>query len=250
MDFRGKKVVVTGAASGIGKRAALGMGLRGADVAIVDINEEGARKVAGEIGEAGGNTMVLTTDLSKPSEIKEMVDKVVSGLGRIDAQANVAAIYPGSEIADVSEEYWDMMMAMDLRGVFFTTQAVMSVMIEQGGGSIVNVASGAAFKPIRGQVVYSAAKGGIVAMNRVFALEGARKGVRVNVVAPGPTASETMLATQSREWMDAYAASMVPGRMMDPAEVGDAIVFLCSDAARGISGAIINVNGGDYMPSG
>ena len=250
MDFNGKTVVVTGAASGIGKQAALGMGRRGATVALVDINEEGSRKVAAEIGEAGGKTMVLTMDLSKPSEITEMTERVVSAFGRIDAQANVAAIYPPSALFDVTEEYWDMIMAMDLRGVFITTQTVMKVMIEQGGGSIVNVASGAAFKPIENQAVYSAAKGGIVAMNRVFALEGARKGVRVNIVAPGPTASETILAQRSQEAIAAAEAKMVPGRRREPAEVGDAIVFLCSDAARGISGAIINVNGGDYMPSG
>ena len=121
-------------------------------------------------------------------------------------------------------------------------------MAAQGSGAIVNVASGAAFRAVEGQVAYSAAKAGLVGMSRVLAFEFARKGVRVNVVAPGHTLSEGVLATVSRERIEEMAATLVPGRFMTPEEPANAIIWLCSGAASGINGAIINVNGGNYMP--
>ena len=250
MEFSGKTALVTGAASGIGKATALGFGKGGANVALLDVNKDGAKQVAAQIDTSGKRTMVCKVDMSKPSEVRATLQSVQKRFGRIDALANVAAIFPNARALDVSEEMWDRVMSIDLRGVFFCCQEAMRIMIPQGNGAIVNVASGAAFRAIEGLVVYSAAKAGLVGMSRVLALECARKGVRINVVAPGHTASDTVLKNSPKERMKAVADSLVPGRWMTPEESAAAILWLCSDAASGVNGAIINVNGGNHMPQG
>ena len=248
MDFSGMTAVVTGAASGIGKAAALGFGKAGANVALLDLNDEGATQVAKEIDSTGVRAVVWRVDMADISQVRATLRAVHARFGRLDAVANVAAIYPIAKVTDVTEEFWDRVLSIDLRGVFFCCQEALRIMVAQGTGAIVNVASGAAFRPVDGQVAYSAAKAGLVGMSRVLAFESARKGVRVNVVAPGHTLSEGALVLASKEQIEEMAATLVPGRFMTPQEPANAIVWLCSGAASGINGAIINVNGGNYMP--
>jgi len=248
MTHAGKAIAVTGGASGIGKEAALAMARGGASIVIIDINEDAARRVAAEVQGAGGRGVVVRADLSSVAEVRASIHRAADAYGRMDAVANVAAIYPAAGVFDVTEELWERIMAVDLRGVFFACQEALKLMIAQGHGSIVNVASAAAFRARRGQVAYSAAKGGVVAMSRVLALEGARKGVRVNVVAPGPTATDTILGTFDRQQAKAFGERLVPGRWVEPREVAAAIAFLCSDAASGINGAVLAVSAGDWMP--
>jgi NAD(P)-dependent dehydrogenase (short-subunit alcohol dehydrogenase family) len=250
MDFSGKTAVVTGAASGMGRATAVGFGEAGANVALLDVNEEGANRVAEQIDGSGARTMVYGVDMAKPAEIRAALCAVKERFGRIDCLANVAAIYDLVQVPDVTEEYWDGMMSVNLRGVFFCCQEALRVMVDQGQGAIVNVASGAAFYPIQGMAVYTATKAGLVGMSRVLALESARTGVRVNVMAPGHTLSETMLDTLPQEEIEAMAAALIPGRFMTPEEPANAILWLCSDEASGVNGAIINVNGGNHMPQG
>jgi len=149
---------------------------------------------------------------------------------------------------DVTEDHWDSIMNLDVRGVFFTSQAAMRIMIDQGSGAIVNIASGAAFRPLQNMVAYCTAKASILGMSRVLAHEGGPKGVRVNTVAPGHTASETILLHQTQEQLDEAAEELLSKRWLEPEEVAEGIVFLSSEKARGINGAIININGGNYMP--
>ena len=248
MDFSGMTAVVTGAASGIGKQTALGFGKAGANVALLDLDYDGARQVAREIDSTGVRAIVWKVDMADTSQVRATLQAAHARFGRLDAVANVAAIYPTAKIADVTEEFWDRIHSIDLRGVFFCCQEALRIMAAQGSGAIVNVASGAALRAAEGQVAYSAAKAGLVGMSRVLAFEFARKGVRVNVVAPGHTLSEGVLATVSRERIEEMAATLVPGRFMTPEEPANAIIWLCSGAASGINGAIINVNGGNYMP--
>ncbi len=257
MDLSGRTAVVTGAASGMGKATAIGFGHAGANVALLDLNEHGAQKIADTIDSTGERAMVCTVDIADPSAVRETLDAVRAHFGRLDAVANVAAIFPptnadinAANALEVTEEYWDRLLAVNLRGVFFCCQAAIRIMIEQGSGAIVNVASGAAFRPIKGMSTYSASKAGVVGMSRVLALECARKGIRVNIVAPGHTLTEGNLQYLSREEIDAIGATLVPGRVMTPEEPANAIIWLCSDEASGINGAIINVNGGNHMPQG
>ena len=247
MEFTGKTAIVTGAANGIGRATAVAFGKAGANVAAVDIDDDGAKRVAAQIEDTGGAATAYQADLTKPAQIKATVQQVVDTYGRVDALANVAAIYPRATVLEVTEEYWDRMMDLNLRAVFFCCQEALRVMLPQGSGVIVNIASGAAFRGIEGLSVYSAAKGGVVSLSRGLALEVARTGVRVNVVAPGNTDTDGIRANLTQEQVDAAAAELVSGRWMEPEEIAAAILFLCSDAASGINGAIINVNGGNYM---
>lgn len=248
MDLSGKTAVVTGAASGIGRATAVGFGEAGANVALLDVNDEGAEKVAEQIEAVGTEAMVCKVDLAKPSETRAALQAVHQRFGRLDALANVAAIFPQAKVPDVTEEFWDRVMSIDLRGAFFCCQEATRIMVAQGHGAIVNVASGAAFRPLEGHAVYSAAKAGLVGMSRVLALECARMGVRVNIVAPGHTETDTTIDNVPKAKRDAVAATLVPGRWMTAEEQANAIVWLCSDAASGVNGAIVNVNGGNYMP--
>ena len=248
MDMTGKIAAVTGAASGIGKRAALLYAEHGAKVALIDINGEGAAQVARQIEDTGGEAKAFTADLSKPDDARRVIADIAAHFGRVDALANVAAIYPRAGVLDATEEHWDKVMDLNVRGVFFTSQAAMKVMTEQKGGAIVNIASGAAFRPLENMVAYCTAKAGLLGMSRVLALEGAPHGVRVNTVAPGHTASETILTYNTAETLNEMAQDLVSKRWLEPEEIAQGVVFLSSDAASGINGAILNINGGNFMP--
>lgn len=250
-EVDGKVALVTGAAGGIGRATATLFGAEGASVALLDVNGAGATTIAERISsEHGVETIVIGADLTKVAAIEDAFGQTLDRFGRVDAVANVAAIYPAASVVDTDEAFWDQVMDLNLRSVFFCCREAMRAMSERGGGSIVNVAAGAAFVGTRGLAVYSASKSGLLGMSRVMALEGARRGVRVNIVAPGPTVTETTLQSLTEEERLAQARRLPAGRHMQPEEVAEAIVFLCSDRASGINGDIINVNAASYTSDG
>ena len=248
MSFEGKLAVVTGAASGIGKQTAHAFARGGAGVALVDIDQAGAEQVAARIEADGGSASVFAADLSDVGAIRDLLRRVVERYDRIDALANIAAIYPTMRTLEITEEHWDRILDLNLRGVFFVCQEAIKIMLERGGGAIVNIASGAAFFPLPGFAAYSASKAGLLGVTRALALETARTDVRINVVAPGPTETEGTSISLTEKQRRAIASTITPGRWLMPDEIADAIVYLCSDAARGIHGAVLNVNGGSWMP--
>ena len=248
MLFEGEVAIVTGAASGMGRATAALLGKAGARVVVADVNEERGSKVAQDIRSTGGEAMFHRVDLTSLPDMQALAAATMERYGQIDVLSNVAAIYPSAPFLETTPEAWERIINVDLRGVFFLTQEVIRRMVSRERGSVINVASGAAFRPVPGMAAYSAAKGGLVSMTRTIAQEVAKYHIRVNVVAPGHTASETVVGKYSREALDAMAKSLVPGRWMEPEEVAEAIVFLASSAASGMTGAVINVNGGDYMP--
>jgi NAD(P)-dependent dehydrogenase (short-subunit alcohol dehydrogenase family) len=248
VSLEGKLAVVTGAASGIGKQTAHAFARADAELALVDLDPSGAEEVAQQIRAHGGTASAYAADLSKVDQIRSVLRRIVDEKSRIDALANIAAIYPMQPTLEVTEEHWDAVLDLNLRGVFFACQEAIKLMLERGGGAIVNIASGAAFFPLPKLAAYAASKAGLLGVTRALALETARAGIRINTVAPGPTETEGTGANQTSQQRQAMADTMVPGRWRTPDEIADAIVFLCSDAARGIHGAILNVNGGSWMP--
>ena len=248
MRFDGKLAMVTGAASGIGLRTARAFAREGAELALVDLDEAGIEAVAREIRNAGGQASAYATDLSRVDRIRALFADVKAAHGRIDALANIAAVYPTSPLLEVTEEHWDAVLGVNLRGVFFCCQEAIGIMAGQGGGAIVNIASGAAFRPLEGMVAYCTSKAGLVGMTRVLALYTARKGVRINTVAPGHTDTEGNQVMSAEIDRREEADKLISGRWLEPEEIADAILFLCSEAARGVHGAILNVNGGNWMP--
>jgi len=248
VSFEGKLAVVTGAASGIGKQTAHAFARGGAEIALVDIDQAGAKRVAARIEADGGSASVYEADLSDVGEVRNVFRRLVERHDRIDALANIAAIYPTMPTLEITEEHWDRVLDLNLRSVFFACQEAIKLMLERGGGAIVNIASGAAFFPLPGFAAYSGSKAGLLGATRALALETARTDVRINVVAPGPTETEGTGLRLTEKQRQAIANAITPGRWLAPDEIADAIVYLCSDAARGIHGAILNVNGGSWMP--
>jgi NAD(P)-dependent dehydrogenase (short-subunit alcohol dehydrogenase family) len=245
-EFADRVIVVSGGARGIGRATVELLAGENATVVIADANIDAGSIVAKGLG---SSVVVEEVDLRSVQSIGAVVERTVDRFGRVDGLANVAAVYPSASFVETTPEMFDLIAEVNLRGSFFFAQHVARAMIRtHTAGAIVNVASGAAHRPVRSQAAYSASKGGVVAMSRTMAQELAEHQIRVNVVSPGHTKSETVLAQTSVEQLDALGESLFGGRWMEPQEVAAAIVFLLSDAARAMTGATLNVNLGDYMP--
>lgn len=254
MGIEGKVAVVTGAASGIGRGAARVFAREGAKVVVTDgVNIEGGLQTVALIKDAGGEATFIECDVSREGDVEAMVAQTVESYGSLDLAYNNAGVGPDGvripiePITESSTGFWELHLDVNLTGVYFCLKHEMRQMIQQGGGAIVNCASAQAFRQIPGFAAYGATKTGIAALTKVAALEGGRSGVRVNCVCPGPIA-RTMLSDNicsSAEGMRERMIQGVPlGRMGDPEEVGEAVLWLCSDAASFITGAILPVDGG------
>jgi len=242
LDFKGKIAVVTGGASGIGKSCCLSIAEKGATVIAVDRNENGAKAVADEIKQKGGNAEGLSLDIVNITQIKEVVDYIENKYSRIDILINCAGITQVITIEDITETEWDRMLGIDLKGPFFVNQAVINVMKKNNSGKIVNLGSVAG--EVGGIVVganYVAAKAGIIGLTKSLAKSSAKYGINVNTVSPG------FIDTEMTKDLN-QDVKMVPlGRKGTSEEVSDVILFLCSDYARYLTGVNLDVNGGLHM---
>ena len=185
-NFTGKVILITGASRGIGEALAKGFCELGGQVILTSRKQESLDKVAAGINSSGGKACAIACHVGKSEDRKKLVDEIYSKFGKVDVLVNNAATNPlFGPAMDASEEAWDKIFEVNLKGPFLLTKAIAAKMIEKGGGAIVNVSSVAGFKPMMGLGVYSISKAGIIMMTKVFAAELGEKGIRVNAVAPG-----------------------------------------------------------------
>jgi NAD(P)-dependent dehydrogenase (short-subunit alcohol dehydrogenase family) len=246
--LRGKSVLLTGAAGGIGRETAFAFAAAGARVAAVDLNQAQAEAVVGEL--EGGPHLALGCDLRRLSTHKPLVEKVVEAFGSLDALVQTAAVLiRRASVFDVSEADWDVQHDVNLKASFFLAQTVARVMVEQGrGGRIINFTSqGWQSGGFGGSVAYAATKGGIVSMTRGLARSLARDRITVNAVSPGAADTAMMRSGMDDAALAATVAQIPLGHMAQPSQLTGAVLFLASDHADYITGATINVSGGWLM---
>ena len=245
LDFSGKAVLVTGSSVGIGAGIARRFGQAGADVAIhYHSHAEEAQMLASTLANMGCRTLTVKADVADPSEVQAMVDEVVAALGKIDVLVNNAGIYPHASLLDMTPSDWGETVDINLRGVFLCTQAVARHMSQRGeGGSIVNISSIEAVNPAPGHSHYTTSKAGVMMFTMTAALELGEHNIRVNAVAPGLINAPQLPAAWPEglaRWLDRAPL----GRVGEPEDIGDACLFLASDAARWITGVHLIVDGG------
>ena len=247
--FGDRVAIVTGGASGIGRATALQLGAEGATVVVADINLEGAKKVAEDIRGNGGSARPGHVDVTDAKTADALIDETLAEHSRIDILVSNAGWDRAKPFIDTDEDFWDRVIAINFRGHLAMTKAVLPVMIDQGYGRIVTVASDAGRVGSTGEVVYSGAKGAVIAFTKGLAREVARHGITVNCVAPGLT--DTPLLAGITEGADKLMAAIVRsiplGRVGKPEEVARAILFFGSSDADYITGQTLSVNGGLTM---
>jgi NAD(P)-dependent dehydrogenase (short-subunit alcohol dehydrogenase family) len=251
-SLRGKTAIVTGGSRGIGKAIALGFAKAGAKVAITSRKINDLEANAAEIEALGGEAFPVQAHLGKVEEISRMVSTVVGKFGRIDILVNNAGGNPAlATVLDSDERLWETIMNLNLKGLYFTSQAVAKVMRKQGGGNIINVASVDGFKPVRGVSIYSISKAGVRMITRAFALELAAFNIRVNTIVPGPISTKLFdsnwfhLPPEEAKKQKEVLAKFTPmGRIGEPDEIVGAAIYLASDASTYTTGAEIVIDGG------
>ena len=244
LDFRGKRVLVTGAGSGLGGGIALRFAEAGASVAVhYRKSETGASRLVAEIEKLKRKAVAIQADVSRARDVAKLVEKTVAALGGLDVLVNNAGTYPVSPLVEMREEEWDSVIADNLTSVHLCTQAAARHMMKNGGGAIINIASIEAEKPAPGHSHYNAAKAGVVMYTRTAAQELGQHGIRVNAVSPGLIWREGIEQAWP-EGVEAYLRAVPLGRLGQPDDVADACLFLASPAARWITGANLVVDGG------
>jgi NAD(P)-dependent dehydrogenase (short-subunit alcohol dehydrogenase family) len=242
MRLAGKVALVTGAAGGIGAATAVRFAREGALVAVNDARPDGLEAVAGAIRSAGGEALVVAADVTRKTECERMVKAAMEAFGRLDILINNAGINRDAMAAKMTEEQWDAVLDVNLKGTFLCAQAVLPGMRERGWGRVVNTSSIGSLGNI-GQANYAASKAGVIGLTKTLALEYAKHGVTVNAVAPGPVMT-AMLASVPDAVRDKIVAQVPVGRIAAPDDIAGVHVFLCSDEASFITGQVIFADGG------
>jgi len=251
-SLKGKTAIVTGGSRGIGKAIALGFAKAGAKVAVTSRKLNDLEANAKEIKMFGGEAFPVQAHLGKMEEINRMVNTVMDKFGRIDILVNNAGTSPAmGTVLDSDERIWETIINLNLKGVYFTSQAVAKIMKKQGGGKIINIASIDGFKPEPGVSVYSISKAGVRMITRAFALELAPFNIQVNTIAPGPISTKLLdshwfnLPPEEAKKEKEAMAKMTPiGRIGEPDEIAGAAIYLASDASNYTTGAEIVIDGG------
>jgi len=253
MRLKDKVAIVTGSARGMGRVFALRFAKEGAKLTVCDILD--CKPVAEEIKAAGGEVLALKTDVTSEKDTAEMAKKTVERFGRIDILVNNAAIIGTIETKDfvkpveeIVSADWDKILAVNIKGVFLSSKAVIPYMKKQGGGKIVNMASTVAFSGLPHFIHYSTSKGGIVTMTRGLARALGEFNINVNAVAPGLIMTEAMQGAYTPEfYQELVATKQLIRKNVEPEDVANAVLFMASDEADKITGQTLAVNAGEYL---
>jgi len=243
----GKVALVTGASSGIGRATALAFAREGAKVVVADVTVEGGEETVAQVKKAGGEAIFVKTDVSKAVEVEALVAKAVATYGQLDCAHNNAGIAGKAKtVVDDTDDNWDRILAINLKGVWLCMKYEIAHMLRQGGGAIVNTASGAGLIGVRRVGAYVASKHGVVGLTKTAALEYAKAGIRVNCVCPGPIDTPMLqgIGGSNQVVIERMVTAQPGGRLGQPAEIAEAVVWLCSDAASFVTGLPMPVDGG------
>jgi len=246
-ELEGKVALVTGASSGIGRESALAFAAAGARVVVSDVVVDGGEETVSEIRSAGGEATFVRADVSQTAEVEALVRQTVETYGRLDCAHNNAGIEGDmAPTAECAEANWDRTIAINLKGVWLCMKSEIRQMLRQGGGAIVNTSSAAGLVGFANLPAYVASKHGIAGLTKTAALEYAEQGIRVNAVCPGVihTPMIDRIVNGDAETEAQFTALEPVGRMGSPAEVAQAVVWLCSDAASFVTGLAMPVDGG------
>ncbi len=243
----GQVALITGAANGIGRAAALAFGREGANVVLADLDDEAGRAAAVDVADLGVDALFVRTDVAVPADVAALVAQAIERFGRLDAAFNNAGIEGvQAPTAESTLDNWNHVLAVNLTGVFVCMQHEIAEMVARGRGAIVNNSSVAGLVGFAGIPAYTAAKHGVVGLTKTAALDYATQGIRVNAVCPGVIATE--MITRFTHGNDAAAAGLLAtepvGRLGRPEEIADAVVWLCSERASFVTGQAIAVDGG------
>jgi len=246
MDFTGKTALVTGSGSGIGKTIALQFAARGADIVVNDVSEENAKTTVAEIENLGRSAVLCCANVASRIEVEEMFALARDKFGKVDILVNNAGVTRDNFLMKMTDEEWDLVMDVNLKGVFNCCRSAALLMSETGYGKIVNISSASGQMGNIGQVNYAASKGGVISITKTLAKELARCSINVNAVAPGFI--ETPMTEAVPEKVRDYLKKQIPlGRAGSPDDIAHAVLFLASDLSSYITGQVIASNGGMYM---
>jgi 3-oxoacyl-[acyl-carrier protein] reductase len=246
LKLAGKVALITGAAQGIGKAVALLLARHGADIVVADINLERAEETVKEIQGLGRRAIAMKVDVANLDQVERMVEAILEKFGKIDILVNNAGIARDKLVLRMTEEDWDAVLNINLKGTFHCTKAVVRHMSKQRSGKIVSIASVVGEMGNAGQANYAASKAGVIGFTKTIAREFAQRGINVNAIAPGYI--ETPMTDALPEKAKEELKRLIPTeRLGQPEDVAEAVLFLVSEASSYITGQVLNVNGGIYM---